>query len=264
MEHLSKSAIEKYITCGESYRRRYIVKEETYTSSNLVFGIAFHDAIEQYVKEMELGNLNFDIGAYWTKVYNAKLMDFPKILFDDGSPEESEELGLRLLDNPELFASLAAYKPSRMTWTDEEGEHEGPAIEMPITFDIPGIDVPFIGYIDMLCDDGVPMDFKTAARGWNADKAQKELQPAFYIAGLAAMGRSVPGNMFRHMVITKGKNPTVTVWETTRSEQEIAWAMRLAVLAYKGIEAGVFVPNPMSWLCSPSYCEFYATCMGGE
>ena len=129
---------------------------------------------------------------------------------------------------------------------------------------IPGIDVPFIGYIDMLCDDGIPLDIKTAKRKWTAEKAQKELQPAFYINGLEQMGMPVPGNTFRHLVITKAATPTVSLIETQRSKEEVSWALNLARIAYQGISKGVFVPNPLSWICSPSYCEFYWSCMGME
>ena len=264
MEHISKSAIEKYINCGESYRRRYIVKEKTFTSSNLVFGIVFHSVIEQYILQREAKRTTFDVLAHWSQTYKDSLTNFGTIMFDSSSPEEDEETGLRMFSCPDLYQMLDDYKPGRMTWTDEEGEQEGPAIEMKLEFTVPGVEVPFIGYIDMLCDDGIPLDFKTAGKKWSIDKAQKELQPAYYIPGLAQMGRPVPGNTFRHLVITKGKSPSVTMWETQRSQQEIDWALKLAAIAYQGIEKSVFVPNPLSWSCSPSYCEFYTTCMGGE
>ncbi len=264
IEHLSKSSVEKYVNCGEAYRRRYIVKEKTHTSANLVFGVAFHEAIEEAIRQREYHNTAFNLEEYWPMVYNKELGEHTSVLFEEDSPEEQIELGLRLFSNQELWDVLAEYKPAKIMTVSEEGEKEDLAIEMKVEFPVPGMPVPFIGYIDMLCDDYVPMDFKTAGRKWNNDKAQKEMQPSFYLAGLALMGYVVPGNKFRHLVVTKTRNPDVTIWETTRSKQEMEWHMKLAATAYKGIAAGIFIPNPTSWLCSPSYCEFYLSCMGGE
>jgi hypothetical protein len=264
MEHLSKSAVEKYINCGESYRRRYIIQETAHTNSSLIFGIAFHQTLEQYVLQHAENNLNFDIFDYWMAAYEQESRMHGIVLYDENSPEEDIDTGIRMLGADELKDMLDALTPAMIPIVDEEGERMAPAVEMKLEFAIPHVDPPFVGYVDLLTDDGIPMDFKTAARKWSPEKAQAELQPAFYIYGLGQMGRPVPNNTFKHLVITKGKNPTVTIFETQRSEQEIAWALRLAALAYKGIEKGVFVPNPLSWVCSPKYCEFYASCMGGE
>lgn len=261
MDHFSKSALEKYATCGEAYRRRYIVKEEAPTSSNLVFGIAFHETLEKYILRKAAGE-KVDIFQVWCEEYASELKDHGVILFDETSPEEDEQTGLRMLTT-EVIDYLDSLKPAYYILVDEEGEHSVPAVEMELNMDIPGVPVPFVGYIDFLGEDGIPVDFKTAARKWSPDKAQKELQPCFYLYGLEQIGRPSPGNWFHHAVITKGSNPSLTIFETQRSQTEIDWALRMAANAYRGIEAGVFVPNPMAWSCSPVYCEFYHNCMGG-
>lgn len=265
MDHFSKSALEKYITCGEAYRRRYVLKESAPTSSNLVFGIAFHRALENFITNNSAMATwpKPDIHAIWEEVYDDTVRQFETILFEASTPAQEKALGHRMFSD-EIMEEVSTLRPRDYVMSDEEGDHLMPAVEMELIFTVPGVAVPFVGYVDFVGVDGVPVDFKTAARKWQADKAQKELQPAFYLYGLAQNGMPSPDNTFRHMVFTKGTNPTLTTIETHRTEQEIQWALTTAASAYQGITAGVFLRNPLAWSCSPQYCEFYDTCMRCE
>jgi hypothetical protein len=127
---------------------------------------------------------------------------------------------------------------------------------------VPGVEIPIVGYVDLIAEDGVPGDFKTAARRWPNGKAQAELQPLFYLAALNQAGYSAPGMKFRHYVITKGAKPEVDVHETQRAWGEIVWLFETIVRVWRAIRAEVFPMNPSSWRCSAAYCEFWPTCRG--
>jgi hypothetical protein len=127
---------------------------------------------------------------------------------------------------------------------------------------VPGVPIPIIGYIDVVTADGVPGDFKTAARSWTQDQAQNELQSLFYLAALNQAGIATPGWMFRHYTIIKTKTPKFEAFEHCHKPGELMFLFDLIQRVWTGIERGVFALNPTGWKCSPSYCDFYSKCRG--
>ena len=65
IEHLSYSSINLYLTCPAAWRFRYVEKPTVPKSVNLVFGSAFHEAVENYVGERTEGEAKADLLAHW-------------------------------------------------------------------------------------------------------------------------------------------------------------------------------------------------------
>jgi ATP-dependent helicase/DNAse subunit B len=63
IQHLSKSSIEKYMDCSKAYQYKYILETPHATSSNLVFGVAFHDVVEQWIDRK--ADPTFDVELAW-------------------------------------------------------------------------------------------------------------------------------------------------------------------------------------------------------
>ena len=61
--------------------------------------------------------------------------------------------------------------------------------------------------------------------------------------------------MSPYYVFTKTKSPRAQMIETTREDADFRFMEDLIRSAWKGIPAGVFVPNPLTWKCSEAYCE---------
>ena len=62
-EHLSYSSISTYLMCPKSWEYRYLIKPDAPTSANLIFGSAFHNAIEHaLVKGVEPATMWNEIG----------------------------------------------------------------------------------------------------------------------------------------------------------------------------------------------------------
>jgi hypothetical protein len=132
---------------------------------------------------------------------------------------------------------------------------------------VPGVDVPIIGYLDLVEADGVPGDIKTAGRAWDVDKPRRELQPRIYIAGLLQEGYDVPrgpngGYLFRHYVWLKTREMRIQELETEYSAASIAQGVLAALHSWKGIKAGVFLKNSGSWRCGEKFCPIWHECMG--
>jgi predicted RecB family nuclease len=129
---------------------------------------------------------------------------------------------------------------------------------------IPGVSVPIVGFIDMIQNDGVPIDIKTASKRWSQDKADNSLQATFYIATLEQLGMIKLPATFKFMVFTKTKNPAVQVLETTRTHQDVFALYSRVNEVWKAIQREVFTPtDPDNWWCSHKYCSFWDVCEYG-
>jgi len=275
-DHLSYSSINTYHLCPRSWRLRYIDKVKTPSASALVFGGAFHDTLEAAISALAQGKVNPSETAWllklWSEKWQAKIAQ-EQVAWGDDSPEELAALGARMLGNklevsgsgpnrvetmPQLLSKIVPMM------VDMKPDFAGvePAIERKIELRVPGVSVPVIGYIDIICADGVPGDFKTSAKAWYADKAHEDLQPTYYLAALAQMGQPVPDNKFRYYVFTKAKQPKAQIIETKRTPSQLLWLFEVIAETWQAIQANAFPPNPCTWKCSPQFCEFFSLCRG--
>jgi len=252
VDYLSYSSVSTYLLCPKSWQFRYIDKVAVPTSPNLIFGSAVHAAIEQYV----VANIAGNVGESAAEIFAA---DWPERIGREQvawGTEDAASLaatGTALLNAPEVVATIDSLVP--LLW------HDRLAIEEKVTLRVPGLPIPVIGYIDLIAQDGVPCDLKTASRKWSADKAREETQPLFYIAALNQAGLPVNWK-FRHYVFVKGSKPTVQVFETTRNAAETFQLFQQILDVYQAIKAQAFPCNTSTWKCSPKYCEYWPLCRG--
>lgn len=247
IEHLSYSSISAYLACGEAWRFRYVEQIKTPTGPELVFGTAFHKAIEGQLRgEGQALNL-------WPKAWGEAL-EGNSVYWGDDMPEEYNNQGVRMLASPDIQNTIGQIKPAKGP--------DGPRIEQRVELRVPGVPIPVIGYIDVITEDGIPGDFKTSARSWGADKAQSETQPLFYLAALNQAGHEVPGWAFRHYVFVKTKTPQVQVIEHRHKPSEVFWLFEVIQRVWRGIDAEIFPLTPNGWKCSPQYCDYWSRCRG--
>jgi len=259
IEHLSYSSISTYLMCPRSWRFHYLDKVQTPTSPALVFGSAFHNALEEYVELMAKPNdCASPLVSFWQHHWTAQLERNAEcgIEWNSDTPEEMCNLGVRMFSDEDIVALVDSLEP--LVIEDQV------QIERKVTLTVPGVPIPVIGYIDLIEQDGVPADFKTSARSWSQSQADSEMQPTFYLAALNQSSFEMPGLNFRHYVFVKNKTPKVQIWESTRTIQDLFWLFGLISDVWKGIEAEVFPPNPGTWKCSPKYCEYWGMCRGTE
>lgn len=256
IEHLSYSSINTYLLCPRFWRFRYLNKIEMPTSAALIFGSAFHNTIEDYVRtRSDPNDCAGELTAFWQRHWTAQLEQ--PIDWGTDTPEEMCNLGVRMFSDPDTIALVDSLKPLVI--------EEQPRIELRIEATVPSVPVPIIGYVDMIEHDGIPCDFKTSARSWNQDKANSEMQPTFYLAALNQAGYDHnPELRFRHYIFVKTKKPKVQIWESHRTVADLFWLFGLVRDVWHGIEVGVFPPNPGTWKCSPKYCEYWGICRGEQ
>lgn len=251
IKHLSYSSISAYLQCPRSWKFKYIEKPPVETSPNLVFGSAFHETVEK-----KIGGDDRDLVVIWSDEWNDQVNpERAKEIAWDKPKEDYEQLGTLMCKSKVINQQVSAMKPLFLNNVQ--------AIEKYVELHVPGVPLPIIGYIDIITDDGVPGDLKTAARKWAAGKAEDETQPLFYLAALNQEGYDLnPDMKFRHYVFTKTKTPDVQVIETQWRLQDIFLLFEQIAEVWKGIEREVFPTNWAGWKCSEKYCDFWKYCRG--
>jgi len=254
---LSYSSVSAYLICGRYWKYRYLDKVSATVAPALVFGSAFHNTVEAYIRNVAQSGQSAGLVEIWEDEWPAVLeKEGDRIAWADGSPDALLAEGTRILQALEVVQVVDAVTPL----VDPDGRVH---IEDFVKMEIPGVPVPIVGYIDIIDSDGVPGDFKTASRRWSEKNALNELQPLFYLAALEQVGhRSNPEMRFRHYVFAKTDPAEAQVIETRRTRGELQFLFDLIREVWKGIAARVFPPNPRTWKCSPEYCEYWGICRG--
>jgi len=250
LNHLSYSSVSTYQLCARSWRLRYIDKVPTLPSPSLVFGSAFHATVEHALHHQHQ-KMPIDLSEAWKEQWGAACQQ--PVAWDGDLPEQFEGDGLRMLAHPAAQELIARLSP-----LTEDGS---PAIEKRVELRVPGVAIPVIGFIDLIADDGVPVDLKTANRAWSQDQAERETQPLFYLAALNQAGYKIDYR-FRHVVFVKTQAPQVQTFESQHHPASLFWLYSAIQAVWRGIEHEVFVPNPTSWKCTPRFCDFWKVCRG--
>lgn len=255
LQHLSYSSINTYLLCGHAWKLHYIDRIRKPVAPALPFGSAFHETVQEYIDRKSTDSSDTPIEQIWHNRWARQCEQ--KIDWNTETPATMGALGANMLAAPKILSVI----------DDMAANYGGPNcyMERKITLNVEGVPIPIIGYIDIMLNDGIPIDLKTAGKMWPADKAQDEIQPLFYLAGLNQMGEPVPGNRFRYAIFTKSaKNPYGKVFECEYQYADMFWLYDLISEAWRGIDAKVFPMNPNSWKCNPKYCEYWGECRGKQ
>ena len=254
LEHLSYSSISSYLTCGKAWKYKYLDKIPTKPSVTLILGSTVHDTMEEIIAKRSVGMEPPNPVEFATQTLTERLEK------EEGKfiPSELETLQDDILRLVSDSAILSGMKDIRA-----KVDEQGPQIERKVTLEIPEVDVPIIGFIDIILEDGTPADFKTSSRSWTQERAESEMQPVFYLAAMGQCGFPVNWQ-FKHLVMVKTKQPKFQILEHTHKPEELFKLFGRVQNVWKGITAGVFNPAaPGSWKCSPKWCDYYDLCQGG-
>ena len=253
IEHLSYSSISLFLTCGKAWKYRYIDKVQATTSPSLIIGSCVHDTVEKIVGDHSLGIEVTDTAELAHRIVTDRLEK------EDGinNTPEAENIRnevLRLVEAPLIKSGINLLRA--------KVDDNGPMIERKVSLEVPEVDVPIIGYIDIILDNGTPADFKTATRSWTMEKAQNELQPVFYLGAMGQMGIQVNWK-FQHLVMVKNKTPKFQMLEHEHQPIEVFRLCENIQKVWKSMNDGTFLPAaPGSWKCSPKMCENWTICQG--
>ena len=250
LTHLSYSSISHYLNCGRSWQFKYQQDLPEKKSSSLIFGSAIHGAIRQHIQGGQ------DLRQSWRESWSKELALTPDIECGTDNQTELFNYGVHLFSNEDVLSMVKNLKPLVLNGS--------PCMELKVELNIPGVPVPVIGYIDLIQDSMIPVDFKTAGRSWSQEQADKELQATFYLATLNQAGMVQLPAKFEYIVFVKNKTPKIQRFVTERTASDVFRLFNLVGEVYRAMSKDVFLPNPTAWSCSEKYCSFWNECPQGE
>jgi hypothetical protein len=244
-EHWSFSAINQFVNiCSLQYAFDRIYKlPRAFVSVNLAFGSAYHRTLEWVALTRKEGGspVSQDAQELFRDVWARQLNDEKDVRLEkDKSADDYGEEGAKL---------VAAY----LTSVDPEEE----VLAVSEAFCLPMIDSegcalekPLVGEFDCRVRKGEEeaiVDWKTSARRWPKNQADKSLQPVAYAyAGKQLFGRNLP---VRFDVVVKNKAPVTEQHSTRRNDDDFSRMIELVKVVEQMVAAEHFLPNEQSFYC---------------
>lgn len=247
MIRLSASQLGSYLKCPAKYMWQYLERIPIAVSAFLVRGISYHAAAEHNYKfkiatgdDQPLEDLKMVAAADMDRMMSTENVDLEGA--DPGAILDG------IVDMVEVFRRDIA--PTVQPALVEE------------RFDEVLDGVRVVGYVDLVDADGVIRDNKTASKKLYRDEAEKDLQLTVYSALFRKrFGHDESGLMLDRVVDT-AKGPVMQQVPTRRTDQDMRWLGGLLGNVVRGIQSGVFPPNPYSKSCGQAICPFWDRCIG--
>lgn len=239
------------------YAFRYIYQiPREHTNAAPLLGRAFHSAAT-WIAARKRDRKEFrpdEAKDFFSEAFLAECRGAKEVLFGDGdTPDSLDRQGRSLVDC--LCES----------WPEEEVLEIGTAFCVPfISFG--GIrlsDRILIGEFDLVVRDPegrtVIVDWKSSARKWPVDKADRELQATVYLYAYCAERRERLDNVgFRFDVVTKTKTPSYNQYPTARKYDDFHRMLWLIQGIEKAMKADIYLPNENSYFCGD--CVYGSAC----
>ena len=248
--HWSYSSLNQLLSvCSLAWKFSHIDKlPRPFTPVSLVMGSAYHRVMEFIALHRLEGRLPLP----------AETRDLFHTLWEreqkEGPPMEQTE------DPPEKLAEQGAGMVAAYLQQIDPQER---VVDINQAFAVPvgNSERPLIGEIDCVVEgaDGqtVLVDWKTSARRWPKEQADKSLQPTAY---LYAYGQLKPGctDRFRFDVAVKNKTPVVELNHTCRTPDDFQRLERLVEKADQIVQNELFYPCDQSFACAG--CQYAEPC----
>ncbi|MBX3742498.1 MAG: PD-(D/E)XK nuclease family protein [Akkermansiaceae bacterium] len=247
-DHISPTAAKSYLACSLRFYFERVACLKKPTPKNLHLGKAVHAALQAFHLARWRGG--DDSPATVATAYEQAFVRLEReegpVSFDDAAErEKSRTDGLRIvaayLDSPEVLKG----KPR--------------AVEVKLTEEIPGLSVPLTGAMDLVEENLIPIDFKSAAAKPDIGHAafEHEIQLVSYqLLMEAATGESPPSLDLVFLVKTKTPQ-VIRVKSPPADEHRKKRVTALLETAVTGIVEDRFHPQP-GMHCS--WCQYRREC----
>ena len=241
--HLSASSINEYVECSLLYRFGRIDKlPMEFKSDALEFGTCIHRVLEEFYSARMIGDrmLLKDVHEFFVFKWLEIAKGRTDIKYADGKDYNSY-----LMYGKDLLSAWYSKLP--------DDDFTILAIEEAFSFNLPGIDIPIIGAMDLVEEDSagtlIITDFKTSGRAYSKDEVDQNQQLTMYQIAAKQNGYGNHEILLRFDTLIKTKTPKFEQYWTTRTELDERRLIKKARQVWDGISKEVFVPNDTSWKC---------------
>jgi len=250
--HLSASSINEYVECSLLYKFGRIDKlPMEFKSDALEFGTCIHRVLEAYYSAKMMGDrmLLKDVHEFFV----FKWLDIARGR-DDIRYAVGNDYNSLLMFGRDLLTAWYTKLP--------DDDFTILAIEEAFSFNLPGIDIPIIGAMDLVeqdsCGTIIITDFKTSGRAYSKDEVDQNQQLTMYQIAAKQNGYGNREILLRFDTLIKTKVPRFEQYWTTRTELDERRLIKKARQVWDGISKGVFVANDTSWKCKG--CAYKKAC----
>jgi len=253
--HVSPSALDMYLRCGEQYRRAYIEKEKIPPGVALVKGGSVHKAAEVNFAQKIESHVDLPVGD----LLEAAASHVDQTLEREGmmlTPDE-EGRGLAKVKGELVDRATALTKTFH--------KHIAPTVQPVLVERFVRIDLPrhshdLLGRLDCVDDGDRVRDLKTSSRRKSEDEVQRSDQLTFYHAAMKKETGREPKEVVLDVLVDT-KTPAVQTLRSNRTQNDKQVFLNRLNSMIQGVNAGVFPPAPLGhWCCSPKFCGYWFTC----
>lgn len=245
MKHFSISRLNMYLRCPAQYEFRYIDDLILPPSAALTKGRCVHKGAEHNYRQKAESRIDVTVEEVQDVVAGAFEREAQETSWEKGEDRgrvKDEALSLSTLYHTEVAPNI---QPLFV-------EHE---FLVPLR----GAAVPLLGYIDVIDENLIIRDIKTASKSPSEDEAAKSLQlTAYAMAYREVVGGEESAVALDYLVQTKVPKTVTITANKTQADIDRLRAIISHVLA--AIGAGQFYPNPSNFMCSPKNCGYWHAC----
>jgi len=247
MDHLSSSQVGLYLQCPRKYRFRYVDGiPATFKSAAMAFGSSMHSAVAFLAEErkkangIQLGQVIETFRADW----EAQKCDEVRYNGEDESHFLDKGVSLLKLvfDESESWKVKVAEMPFQVPLIDPETGSEI-------------VPVPLEGFIDLVLEPDCVVELKTGVRKWNEEAVSSNLQVTLYSYAYKLLFGKDPELSIK--LLLRQRTPRIETFQTTRTRDDVRWALTLVREVFESIKKAAFFPNP-GWFCGD--CEYADLC----
>lgn len=113
--------------------------------------------------------------------------------------------------------------------------------EQRVDIEVPGVDVPIMGYLDLDTKQRV-VEFKTSAALWNQVRVDTEIQGTIYWLGHQVLHGTRPSEV-RYIIMPTRGLPDIKILDTKRNKQDILKFYDHTRRIWKEMNLGVYAAN---------------------
>jgi len=245
-QYISYSQIKLYQACPKKYYYTYVRNIPVPLNDKIYLGIVFHAAVEYYLNEKIAGRLPVSerVLDYFTDHFDSGVQKFD--INWDLKPQETRRRGIAFV---RYFMKDVAYTLNPIM------------VEKELLAQVPELDVPLKGVIDMVEADFSITDFKTTTAKWSKSRIKNSyLQVIIYRYLFEKNFGDVASRLkFKIFYAKNASNIRHQEVEIKPTDVDFDYNKMFEIIKHvvDGITSSVFHRND-SYVCS--YCEFRKLC----
>ena len=249
---LSYSQVRQYLECPRLYEWHYIRKKPVVVDGRLIAGGVYHHGLEYALKRKMQHEL---IRADEIKDVMSDRWDTEvrcDVIEDDRGSGALEVKEVNWKDDKPGELKAVVLSLGKLYLETMVPTMEPVAVEKKLEGMIGGI--PFLGYADVVLPGPGVIDHKFTTRRMDQGTANKDMQITTYAC---LLDRPIWGGF--HQALDQ-KKQDINVVLTQRGRGDMEWFSRLVEKVAKGIQTGIFPPNPLTWKCAEDNCAYWIEC----